>query len=48
MKFGFSIENKSGQCLLKSILRNSNLGGLGVENAEIFADFGELEIDKLS
>jgi len=27
MKFGFSIENTSGQCKLKSILRKSYFGG---------------------
>ena len=31
MKFGFSIENTSGQCKLKSILRNSYFGGPGVQ-----------------
>ena len=46
MKFGFSIENTSGQCMLKSISRKSHFGGS--KNSEIFAVFGELEIDKLS
>ena len=46
MKFGFSIENTSGQCKLKSILRKSRFGGS--KNFEIFAVFGELEIGKLS
>ena len=49
MKFGFSIENTSGQCKLKSILRKSHFGGVqGSKTSEIFADFGELEIGELS
>ena len=49
MKFGFSIENTSGECKLRSILRNSHfLGSRGPKNAEIFAVFDELEIGKLS
>ena len=49
MKFGFSIENTSGQCKLKSILRKSHFGGSrGNKNSEFFAVFSELEIGKLS
>ena len=45
MKFGFSIENTSGQCKLKSILQKSHSGGPKTPN---FFRFGELEIGELS
>ena len=49
MKFGFSIENTSGQCKLKSILQKSRFGGSrGSKTPKCFAVFSELEIGKVS
>ena len=39
MKFGFSIENTSGQCKSKSILRKSHFGGPGVKKLRNFCRF---------
>ena len=39
MKFSFSLENSSGQCKLKFILRNSHHGGPGIQKRRDFCRF---------